>query len=161
MKHQTGKSGLTEAGKMCGCEVKLSSQDRQTVFILHGVGPRAHARTCAAGTQGQAGRLARRVSYGHSLQTVCPAVTGHRSYSGLLYRRAPSQCPVSMSRSASQGHRVTFLRLFGILPPGLESHARACPPVRCVCVCLCIRLVCLSCHKLHSVAGEASQEELR
>lgn len=34
---------------------------------------------------------------------------------------------------------------------------RACPPVRRVCV----GLVCLSCHKLHSVAGETSQEELR
>lgn len=86
----------------------------------------------------------------HSLQTVCPAATGHRSYSGLLYRRAPTQRPASVC--ASQGHRVTFPRLSGILPPGWTVR---------VCVCTCAHWTCLSCHKLHSVTGAASQPERR
>lgn len=56
-------------------------------------------------------------------------VSRHRSYSGLLFRCTPSYCPVSMWKSASQGHRVTFLQLFGILPQGSSSKE--------VCVYMC------------------------
>ena len=67
-------------------------------------------------------------------QSLSP-VTGHRSYSGLLFRCTPSECPVSMWKSASQGQRVTFLQLFGILPQGSSSvEACACAWVCAVCV---------------------------
>lgn len=66
-------------------------------------------------------------------------VTGHRSYSGLLFRCTPSSCPVSMSKSASQGHRVTFLQLFGILPWGSSSVEA------CACAWVFVWRVCTSC----------------
>lgn len=66
-------------------------------------------------------------------------VTGHRSYSSLFFRCTPSECPVSMWKSASQGHRVTFLQLFGILPQGSSSVEV------CACACVFVWRACMDC----------------
>lgn len=96
------------------------------------------------------------VSYGHSLQTVCLALldTG-----AILASPSDAHHPSVRSPCWSLQAKVTGSHS--------SSSLAFCPRVQVVwkrvhvhvCMCgVCAWVVCLSCHKLHSVRGEALQE---
>lgn len=140
LESQTGKSGFMKAEKMCGFKVNAvldgkkrthRSQSRQPSLMFPLI-----ARLLTSGHEYICFHHLWLCAYTWALQATVykqslSPVTGHRSYSGLLFRCTPSECPVSMWKSASQGQRVTFLQLFGILPQG-SSSVEACA---CACVC--------------------------
>lgn len=96
------------------------------------------------------------VSYGHSLQTVCfplldtGAILASSSDAHHPSVRSPCrslQAKVTRSHSSSS---LAFCPRVQVVWKRVNVH---------VCLCgVCVWLVCLSCHKLHSVRGEALQE---